>query len=151
MSLIKFPILPMYVTEDFPWVSTCIVCGWWYIRWYWWICLKIDEGFQGLDRNYRFYYLWWIPCKTKWKLDHLVVAGICCSRVVLSLYSHCMTIALLLSSSAQKWDICPFPKEVAGGDAGACAGADIISCVFNCYQKTACFWWVLLCRHHSIQ
>lgn len=35
-----------------------------------------------------------------------------------------MTIALLLSSSAQKSDICPLPKEVAGGEAGACAGAD---------------------------
>lgn len=35
-----------------------------------------------------------------------------------------MTTALLFSSSAQKLDICPFPKEVAGGEAGACAAAD---------------------------
>lgn len=40
-----------------------------------------------------------------------------------------MSIPLLLSSSAQKLDSCPFPKEVAGGEAGACAGADIMSCI----------------------
>lgn len=51
-----------------------------------------------------------------------------------------MTTALLLSSSAQKLGICPFPKEMAGGETDASAGAGIMSCVFNCRQMTVCFW-----------
>jgi len=69
------------------------------------------------------------------------------------LFCHCRgsVFAFLLSSSAQKLGICPFPKEVTGGEAGACAGADTMSCVLNCCQMTAGFWWVFYASYQSIQ
>lgn len=102
-------------------------------REYWWVCVQIDEIFRRLDWNYRCYFLWWIPCKTRWKHTNCVIVGQLCDYYFITQLQHSKISHLSLSRrSGWWWSRC-------------LCGADIISCVFNCCQVTACFCWMLLC------
>lgn len=131
MCLIKFAILCVYASENFPCVGTCAV-GEWYQVVLVSLC-KTDEVFRSSDWNYRCYYLWWIPCKTEWKHTYSVIVGQMCGHYFITQLQHSKISPLPLSKrSGWCWSRC-------------LCGADIISWVFSCCQVTACFSWVLLC------